>query len=63
MTMSRNQLPWYVDFFGSEDYRSIYESRLNDDASTHEAKFIQHVLDLKRGDKVLDLVCGHGRHV
>lgn len=60
--MSRNQLPWYVDFFGSEDYKSIYESRLSDYASTHEAQFVERVLGLKRGDKVLDLVCGHGRH-
>ena len=60
--MSRTQRPWYVDFFESEDYRSIYGSHLSDDASVREAKFIQRVLGLKRGDKVLDLVCGHGRH-
>jgi len=53
--------PWYRRFF-EEDYLKVYGHAFNEGATGREAAFIERVLDLRHGDQVLDLCCGHGRH-
>ena len=52
---------WYRSFFG-EDYLDVYGHLLTDENSQAEAEFLIRALDLKPGDRVLDLCCGTGRH-
>lgn len=57
--------PWYTEeagFFGERyllDYEEIF-SKTNLDA---QLDFIEKVLKLKKGQKILDLPCGQGRHL
>jgi SAM-dependent methyltransferase len=48
------------DVFG-EDYLYFYETWLDDELSDTQAELIWDVLELGRGDEVLDVPCGHGR--
>ena len=57
-------MPWYKEFFekwylelwlGGERFKPAYLKR--------EVVFIKRVLNLPKGAKILDLCCGHGRHV
>ncbi len=52
---------WYTEFF-NEDYVKIYSERLSQDATERETAFVVKALGLQKGDRVLDLACGHGRH-
>ena len=52
---------WYRSFFGKE-YLDIYGHLLTEENSEAEAEFVMRALDLKPGDRVLDLCCGTGRH-
>ena len=52
---------WYTEFF-NEDYPRIYRDRLSQDATERETAFAVRALGLQKGDRVLDLACGHGRH-
>ena len=52
---------WYTEFF-NEDYPLIYRERLSQDATERESAFAVRALGLQKGDRVLDLACGHGRH-
>ena len=52
---------WYTEFF-NEDYPRIYSDRLSQDATERETEFAVRALGLRKGNRVLDLACGHGRH-
>ncbi len=53
--------PWYREAFRAH-YLEVYRHR--DDASAaREAAFAARALGLERGDRVLDVACGAGRHV
>ena len=59
--MTSASIPWYVEFFG-DDYLRVYADRLTDEHTEAEVAFVEHALDVKPGDAVLDLCCGQGRH-
>ena len=48
------------EVFG-EDYLYFYEEWLDDDLSNSQAELIWETLELRTGDEVLDVPCGHGR--
>ena len=58
--MSDYDPEWYKSFFGPE-YLNIYAHVFGDKESERQAKFVEKVLSLKKGDEVLDLCCGQGR--
>ena len=51
---------WYKDWF-DENYLLLYNHRNNSDAFK-QAKLIISTIDPDKGDKILDLACGNGRH-
>lgn len=53
--------PWYVNWFSSKLYLELYKHR-NDDDARNLINLIQRVAPIKKGDKVLDVCCGAGRH-
>lgn len=53
--------PWYVNWFSSKLYLELYKHRNEDDAR-NLINLIERTLPLKKGDKVLDVCCGEGRH-
>jgi SAM-dependent methyltransferase len=53
--------PWYVEFFQSGDYARLYS--FDQAQSAREARFAAKALDLREGERVLDLCCGAGRHL
>ncbi|PTX59085.1 ubiquinone/menaquinone biosynthesis C-methylase UbiE [Melghirimyces profundicolus] len=53
-------MPWYEESFG-EDYLLVYRHRNRANAE-REIRAAAGWLDLKKGDRVLDLCCGTGRH-
>lgn len=54
--------PWYKEFFGPH-YLETYQSFLQPERTAREADFIEKTLTLPPGSKILDLCCGHGRHL
>ena len=52
---------WYRQHF-NEDYRTLYAARSDEEAEA-QAAFAAERLGIKPGDAVLDLCCGHGRHL
>jgi SAM-dependent methyltransferase len=53
--------PWYQDFYG-RDYLDIYDFYLTPERTAQELAFIERILELKPGQRLLDLCSGHGRH-
>ncbi|QKI81333.1 class I SAM-dependent methyltransferase [Kroppenstedtia eburnea] len=53
-------MPWYEESFG-EDYLLVYRHR-NRAGAGREVEAAAEWLDLKKGESVLDLCCGTGRH-
>jgi SAM-dependent methyltransferase len=51
---------WWKDFFDA-DYLRVYQT---DDLRTaqREADFVRKTLKLRRGQRLLDICCGYGRH-
>jgi SAM-dependent methyltransferase len=54
--------PWYEEFF-KDDYIRTYKHRLTEAQTTLEIDFVEKILELKPGQRVLDLCCGSGRHL
>lgn len=59
-----SKVPWYSEaagFFGPE-YLKEYASSLPEERTRKEVAFLRKNLKLRRGVKILDCPCGHGRH-
>jgi SAM-dependent methyltransferase len=56
-----SKAPWYVEFFQSGDYARLYS--FEQERSAREARFAAQALQLRPGERVLDLCCGTGRHL
>ena len=52
---------WFGEWFNSKYYHILYKHRDHEEASLFIDNLCQH-LQLKPGQKVLDLACGKGRH-
>ncbi|MCG8605296.1 class I SAM-dependent methyltransferase [bacterium] len=53
-------MAWYRDWFG-EDYLKVYPHRDEVEAK-RQVDFVERLLPLKAGHRILDLGCGSGRH-
>ncbi len=52
---------WFQNWFDTKYYHLLYDHR-NDDEAEFFMKNLIEFLNLKKGDKILDLPCGKGRH-
>jgi len=52
---------WYRQFFG-ERYLEAVGRHVEEARTIEEVDFVERILDLKPGARILDLCCGHGRH-
>ena len=59
--MSEKQHEWYQTWFDTPYYHILYQDRGHEEAKRF-MKNLTNYLQLKRGDKILDLACGRGRH-
>jgi len=57
-----DEQPWYKEFFGRH-YLETYGPVLTTERTIREADFIESTLALPQGARILDLCCGHGRHL
>ena len=53
--------PWFQTWFDTPYYHILYAKRDHKEASAFIDRLVV-ALDLKNGDKVMDLACGRGRH-
>lgn len=53
----------FEDLFDPEEYLYFLEETLAEENTPKQCDFIEQVLDLAPGSRVLDMGCGHGRHV
>ncbi len=54
-------MKWFETWFDSNYYHQLYQHRNDEEAEFFISNLIKF-LDLPKGDKVLDLACGKGRH-
>ena len=59
--MTTPDRPWYVEFFAG-DYLPSYGHTFTQERVEREVAFVERALQLRPGDRVLDLCCGPGRH-
>lgn len=55
----------YFDFdqvFDADEYLYFYEDTLREEDTPSQVSFALRALGASKGDKILDLGCGHGRH-
>lgn len=52
---------WFVDWFNTDEYLSVYKHRNEEDAECH-IKFLLSEISLPLNASILDLACGSGRH-
>ena len=62
MPTDMNEGPWYQNFFGQR-YLDSYSHILTPEQTLRQVDFIERVLGLPSDGKILDLCCGHGRHL
>ena len=55
------QKEWFDEWFDSIYYHILYQHRDLAEAANFIDKIVAH-LDIQKGDKILDLACGKGRH-
>jgi len=60
-TLRRVDRHWADDYYGDLYYESVADL-LTARLSGFEAELIRDALELRPGDRCLDLACGHGRH-
>ena len=53
--------PWYCEFFG-ERYLEALGRHIEEARTRGEVDFVEKVLGLPSGARILDLCCGHSRH-
>jgi SAM-dependent methyltransferase len=60
----QKEAAWFSEEGGcfGPDWLALYQPMLSHDKSARQVDFIEHVLSLKRGSRILDIPCGHGRH-
>lgn len=51
---------WWQEFF-DEDYLAVYKDR-DSERTDGEVAFVRKALRLRKGQRVLDICCGYGRH-
>jgi SAM-dependent methyltransferase len=56
-----NQQPWYQSFFG-RDYLDVYDGSFTEERARQEVSMVEAALALQKGESVMDLCCGQGRH-
>ena len=63
MTNTKNNNPWYTEEAGlfSEWYFELFGGKIGDERTSEHCNFLEKTLSLKKGGKILDLCCGHGR--
>lgn len=52
---------WFQDWFDTKYYHILYQDRNDEEAHLFMRNLVTF-LNLKKGDKILDLPCGRGRH-
>lgn len=59
-TMYRPPVPWFERFFG-DLYGEVLAHTFTAAQTRQHVRMVQRLLRLRRGDRVLDVPCGHGR--
>jgi SAM-dependent methyltransferase len=59
--MTQSNDAWYRSFFTS-DYLAVYEDQFTAERAACEVAFVEKTLALQKGEVLLDLCCGQGRH-
>jgi len=60
--MIQHDEQWYKDWFDNHFYGTVYQHRSQEDAD-RAVELLLRVVPLERGDAVLDVCCGAGRHL
>jgi len=59
--MLKDSTMWYASWFDTPYYHTLYKDRNHTEASNFMDN-LTHYLSLEKGEKILDLACGKGRH-
>ncbi len=62
MPQRKSGRPWFTEVFNENYLRGDREANSPEQAKK-EVEFLERVLSLKPGSKILDLACGYGRHL
>ncbi|HET6566902.1 MAG TPA: methyltransferase domain-containing protein [Rhodothermales bacterium] len=54
-------MAWYEDWFGRDEYELVYGHR-NDEEAGRAVDLIERLAVPAKGDAILDMACGRGRH-
>lgn len=63
MSDHKGNAKWYVNAFNRQNYFDQYSTELGDERTKKEVDFIERAATLSKEHKILDVACGHGRHV
>lgn len=61
ITMEKESEIWYASWFNTPYYHILYKDRNHREAALFMNSLTKH-LNLEKGDSILDLACGRGRH-